>query len=231
MCGLAGPDLSWVPIERRRARMALAALARALNAIGVLCATAYGDCVSDFEAAETINLFSVVEDRDKARAVVAWFNKVAKRYEHEVGKFIVLTVVSMDELSNHSPSELDEALASGIQIAGSVDKEFILRGLRRPYALVMIDMTTMRVRDRIAMRKELFGSEEVAIRGPDAFKGMRPGVLDRLGVIRLDRDTFLVPMDRVDDAARELEKRRLRYFIREVMLSREDIKHLRSRSA
>ncbi|HDJ26159.1 MAG TPA: hypothetical protein ENF34_02460 [Candidatus Bathyarchaeota archaeon] len=230
MCGLVGPDLSWIPVERRRARMALAALARALNALGVLCATAYGDCISDFEGAEALNIFSVVEDEEDARAVRAWFNKTAKRYEHAIGKLVVLTVVSIDELDEYSPSELDEALGSGIQIAGDVDKSFILGGMRRPHALITLDMTALRVRERLAVRAELFGTEEVVVRGPDAFKSTRAGALDKLGAIRVGRNAFIVPRDRIDDAVRELEKRGVRYFIREVVLSENDIRHLKSRS-
>jgi len=216
-------------MTRPRARVALMALARALDALGVLCATAYGDCISDFEAAETVNIFSVVEDEDKARAVLTWFNKVARRYEHDVGKLIVLTVVSVDELNEHGPSELDEALGSGIQIAGRVDKDFILRNVRRPHVLVTLDTTMMRVRERLALRRELFGSEEVVVRGPETYKGTRGGLLEDYGAIRVGDDSFLVPSDRLDDVVRELNRKGLRFFIKEVMLSREDLRRLKGR--
>ena len=225
-----GPELGWVPEKRPRARLALSSLMRALEGLGVVCGIAHGRCVDDFDAAPAIELFLIVQDEKRALALSSWLNKMAGRYERDIGKPLAFTVISMDELADYDPSKLDEILSGGIQVMGRMDKHAILRRLRQPHVLIVFDTAALRARERVALRKELFGAEEVKVVGSSVYKITQEGLIDRVGGARVGKDVLVVPKDRADEVIAFLEERKVRYFIKEVPLSLDDIRNMRLRS-
>jgi len=221
-------NLGWVPITYRQARMAISYLVRTLEHLGVLCAIVHGDCVEDFETAKTLNLFLVVEDEERARFVSRWLGKVIGRYEREIGRILEFTIVTIDELDEYTPSELDEILNSGIQLICRLDRGLILRAVKQKYVLFTYDASTMRVRDKLDLRKELYGTEEVARYGPFVYKMTRDGLVSKLGGVRIASDAFVVPEDRAKEVIEVLERKGIRYFAREVSLSESDIRRMRT---
>jgi len=228
---LVGPELSWIPGRFPRARAALASLFKLLNSFGLLCGIAHGECVDDFERAETVDLLLVVQDEEQARRLSSWLGKVLSRYEREVGKPITFSVITANELKNTDPSELDKMLSEGVQVAGAMDKEALLRTIRQPHVIITYGTKGMRVRDSLALRKELFGTEEVYLVGSSVYKMTKEGLVDKVGGARIGPDTLIVPKDRADEVIALLERKRAWYHVREVSLSQEEIRRLRTRSS
>jgi len=82
----------------------------------------------------------------------------------------------------------------------------------------------------VALRKELFGAEEVKVVGSSVYKITQEGLIDRVGGARVGKDVLVVPKDRADEVIAFLEERKVRYFIKEVPLSLDDIRNMRLRS-
>jgi len=226
---LFGPELGWVPEGRHRVRIALSSLMKALESLGVVCGLVYGECVDDFEAASTVDFFLIVKDENKATAISSWLNKMIGRYEREVGKPLSFTIISMSELAEYDPSELDEILSEGIQVMGNIDKYAILRGIKQPHVLIIYDTSDLKARERVALRKELFGFEEVTVVGPSVYKLTRDGLIGRVGGARVGRDAIVVPKDRADEVIAFLEERGARCFVRDIPLSLDDIRRMQLR--
>lgn len=227
---MAELNLGWIPRHHARARVALAGLFRSLRALGVVCAIAHGDCVEDYDAACVLNFFLVTSDDQKAKLVSSWLSKMAQRYERDVGKALSFTVVSLDELSDYSPSEFNEILDTGIYIMGDIDKGLITRNLKQKYVYVTYDASYLPVRERLKLRDELFGKEVVFLYGPMPRKARIEGLVDKVGGLRVGEKAFIVPKDKAKVLMDELDKRGVRYFSREIELSLADIRHLKSRS-
>ena len=223
-------ELAWIPRSRPRARAVTVSLLKVLDCLGVMCAVVHGPCLEDFESAETVDFFIVVDDEEKAKTVSAWMNKMTRDFERGTGKLLSFKVVTAAELQELEPSELDRALGGGIQVAGRLDRELVLRELKEPHVMITVDTTFMKVRERLELAKYLFGSEEVVVHGARAYKITRDGLVDTVGGVRLSDDSFVVPRDRVKEVLEALEEKGLRYFTREVFLSRRDIRQLRTRS-
>ena len=227
---MVGPELGWVPEGRHRVRIALSGLMRALENLGVVCGLVHGECIDDFDAAPAIEFFLIVQDDKRALALSSWLNKVVGRYEREVKKPLSFTVVSMDELAEYEPSELDKILSEGIQVMGSMEKQAILNGIKQPHVLIIYDLSDLRARERVALRKELFGVEEVKVVGSSVYKTTRDGLIEKVGGARIGRDSLVVPRDKADEVIAFLEKRGARCFVREMPLSPEDIRRMKLRS-
>lgn len=223
-------ELSWIPDSQRRARAVTSSLLNVLDCLGVLCAVVYGECVDDFVGAEAVELFIVVKDEEQAKRVTAWMNKMMRDFERGTGKLLSYTVVTLAELKEMEPSELDRTLGSGVQVAGRLDRELVLRELKEPHILISIDTTFMKVKEKLKLVEFLYGREEVVVHGSKAYKVTREGLVDRVGGIRLTDNTFVVPRDRVKEVLRELEEKKLKYFTREIYLSQRDIRQIRTRS-
>lgn len=224
-------ELAWIPRSRPRARAVTASLLKVLDSLGVVCAVVYGPCLEDFESAETVDFFIVVDDEERAKTVAAWMNKMTRDFERGTGKLLSFKVVTAAELQELEPSELDRALGSGVQVAGRLDRELVLRELKEPHVVVTIDTAFMKVRERLELAKYLFGSEEVVVRGAHAYKITREGLVDKVGGVRLSDNSFVVPRDRAKEVLKALEERGLRYFARETLLSQRDLRQLRTRSS
>jgi len=227
---MAEPNVSWVPRHLVRARLALTSLFNSLRAMGVICAIAYGECVDDFEGASVLDLFLVAVDGERAKAVSSWLNKMAQRYERDVGKAFNFTVVPLDELGDYRTSELDEIMSTGVYVMGDIDKSLIARNLKQKYMLITYDATYMRVRDRLALRDKLFGKEVIMLYKASAYKVKTEGLVDKAGGIRVGERSFLVPRDRAKEVMDELDRAGVRYFAHEIELSEADIRHIKSRS-
>ena len=226
---MPGPELGWVPDGRHRARVALSSLVRALENLGVLCGLVYGECIDDFDSAPAIEFFLIVQNERRVTALSSWLNKMVGRYEREIGKPLSFTIMSMDKLEEYDPSKLDSILSEGIQIAGAIDKYAILRGLKQKHVLITYDTSDMRARERVALRKELFGTEEVIVVGSSIYKTTKDGLIEKVGGARIGRDALVVPKDRADEVIAFLEKRGARCFVKEIALSIEDIRRMRLR--
>jgi len=227
---LLSPELGWIPEGRPRARLALSGLIRALEGLGVVCGVVYGECIDDFDAAPAVEFFLIVQNEGRALALSSWLNKMAGKYERDIGKPLSFTVISMDRLVEYDPSRLDEILSEGIQIVGRMDKHAILKGVKQPHVLVTYDTSDLRARERVALRKELFGTEEVKVVGSSVYKITRGGLIEKVGGARVGRNTVVVPRDRADEVIAFLEGRGARCFVREVPLSPDDIRRMKLRS-
>ncbi|RLI09077.1 hypothetical protein DRO32_01395, partial [Candidatus Bathyarchaeota archaeon] len=75
-----------------------------------------------------------------------------------------------------------------------------------------------------------FGREILMVHGPSAYKMKEEGLVDKVGGLRVGERSFIVPRDRAKEIMDELDKAGVRYFAREVELSQEDIRHIKSRS-
>ncbi|RLI37420.1 hypothetical protein DRO60_04585 [Candidatus Bathyarchaeota archaeon] len=223
-------ELAGIPRSRPRARAVTASLLKVLDCLGVMCAVVYGPCLEDFESAGAVDFFIVVDDEEKAKTVIAWMNKMTRDFERGTGKLLSFKVVTAAELHELEPSELDRTLGSGVQVAGRLDRELVLRELKEPHVMVTVDTTFMKVTERLELAKYLFGSEEVVIRGARAYKITREGLVDKVGGVRLSDSSFVVPRDRVKEVLKALEEKGLRYFAREIFLSQRDLRQLRTRS-
>lgn len=227
---MAEPNVGWIPRRYPRARVSMASLLRTLRAMGVICAIAHGDCVEDYDRAGSVDLFLVASSKEAMKVISSWLSKMAQRYERDVGKALNFTVVSVDELGDYTPSELDEVMEGGIHLMGDIDKWLIRRNLRQKYMLITYDVGFMRVRRRLELRDRLFGREILMVHGPSAYKMKEEGLVDKVGGLRVGERSFIVPRDRAKEIMDELDKAGVRYFAREVELSQEDIRHIKSRS-
>jgi len=225
-----GTGLDWVLKLPMAIRSAFLSLARALESFDILCALLYGRCVEEFDDSDTIDLLVLIDDDKKKRFIAAWIRKIAPRIERCTGKQLSYSITTLEELGRREHPELNEALRYGVQLAGKLNKEIILRNLRQSHVLVAVDTTPMKVRDRVALREELFGREMVILRGPKAYRVSTEGVISQLGGIRVGDDAFVIPKDKAEDALNELKKRGLRYFTREVFISQEEIRRIKAKS-
>ena len=227
---MAELNLGWIPRHHVRARVALTSLLRSLKALGVICAIAHGECVDDYDAGCVLNLFLVASDDQRAKIVSSWLSKMTQRYERDVGKVLAFTVVSLDELADYNPSELNEILDTGVHIMGDIDKGLIMRNLKQKYVFITYDASYMTVRERLRLRNELFGKEVIFIHGSVPRKAKVEGLVEKAGGLRVGEKAFIIPKDRAKLVMDELDKRGIRYFSREIELSLTDIRHLKSRS-